>query len=431
MCKLSGLQNPGLPAGYWITALFDGRIFMRQYELAIRIAQIHHLLDEHKYKKALAVVRTLDMKQIKSPSDISAIADVFAKTEQYDSAKAAYLKIYNKSKTRRVLNRLIYLAIRTHEIEDAEKYYQEFIKMYPGTRDVLILRYRIDKAAGVPIGRLIEILEELKEEEYIEEWAYELAKLYHKAGRFEECRSECEDILLWFGHGEIVERAKRLIEYVDDKEAMPYLDDKDYTMKKEEPNPDDTGSLPDLKEYLKAKSFEDESFAKRQKERDAVKQDIDGKVGNDLSSTQEEAVVHNKAKEQQDDGFIDDYDDDDFDIDADIGRIAKEGFQKLTGFLRFGSKKDNKDSHEKEDAGKAGYSYKDKENIIEESVDTDNIINNNEVYEKETLDREENGNINVKNNIARDKTDSYYTETEVADNIEKGKENIIPQEIQF
>ena len=172
MCKLSGLQNPGLPAGYWITALFDGRIFMRQYELAIRIAQIHHLLDEHKYKKALAVVRTLDMKQIKSPSDISAIADVFAKTEQYDSAKAAYLKIYNKSKTRRVLNRLIYLAIRTHEIEDAEKYYQEFIKMYPGTRDVLILRYRIDKAAGVPIGRLIEILEELKEEEYIEEWAY-------------------------------------------------------------------------------------------------------------------------------------------------------------------------------------------------------------------------------------------------------------------
>ena len=128
---------------------------------------------------------------------------------------------------------------------------------------------------------------------------------------------------------------------------MPYLDDKDYTMKKEEPNPDDTGSLPDLKEYLKAKSFEDESFAKRQKERDAVKQDIDGKVGNDLSSTQEEAVVHNKAKEQQDDGFIDDYDDDDFDIDADIGRIAKEGFQKLTGFLRFGSKKDNKDSHEK------------------------------------------------------------------------------------
>ena len=98
MCKLSGLQNPGLPAGYWITALFDGRIFMRQYELAIRIAQIHHLLDEHKYKKALAVVRTLDMKQIKSPSDISAIADVFAKTEQYDSAKAAYLKIYNKSR---------------------------------------------------------------------------------------------------------------------------------------------------------------------------------------------------------------------------------------------------------------------------------------------------------------------------------------------
>ena len=95
---------------------------MRQYEFAIRIAQIHHLVEERKFKKALAVIRTLDMKQVKSISDLTIIADVFARTEQFDSAREAYLKIYNKSKTRRVVYRLVTISIRTKELGDAEKY---------------------------------------------------------------------------------------------------------------------------------------------------------------------------------------------------------------------------------------------------------------------------------------------------------------------
>ena len=246
---------------------------MRQYELAIRIAQIHHLIDERKYKKALTVIRTLDMRQVRGLSDLNAIADVFTKTEQYDAAKATYLKIYKKSRTRRVLYRLIYLAIRTNDIGEAERYYQEFIRMNPNTRDVLVLRYRIDKASGVPIGNLIDTLKTLKEEEYIEEWAYELAKLYHKAGRLEECKAECEDILLWFGHGEIVERAKKLIEYVDDKEALPYIDDKDFTEKEdEEPNSEDTTSLPDLSEYIKSKSRRYEQVLAEEDHRTTVRE---------------------------------------------------------------------------------------------------------------------------------------------------------------
>ncbi len=102
---------------------------MRQYEFAIRIAQIHHLVEERKYKKALAVIRTLDMRQVKSISDLTIIADVFARTEQFDSAKEAYLKIYNKSKTRRVVYRLISISIRTKELDDAERYYNEFVQM--------------------------------------------------------------------------------------------------------------------------------------------------------------------------------------------------------------------------------------------------------------------------------------------------------------
>ena len=227
---------------------------MRQYELTIRIAQIHHLIEVRKYKKALAVVKTLDMRQVKGISDLSAIAEVYTKTEQFDAAKNTYLRIYKKSRTRRVLYRLIYLAIRTNALDEAEGYYQEFVAMNSSQRDALILRYRIDKASGASIGRLIGILESLKEEEYIEEWAYELAKLYFKAGRFDECRSECEDIKLWFGRGEIVERAKRLIAGIDDDEQFAYIDDRDYTIEKEMPNPEDTGSLPDLTEYVESES---------------------------------------------------------------------------------------------------------------------------------------------------------------------------------
>jgi len=159
---------------------------MRQYEIAIRIAQVHHLAEERKYKKALTVIQTLDMRQVRNISDLKVFAEVYTRTEQFEAAKATYLRIYKKSRTRRILYRLIYLAIRTNELDDAESYYKEFVRMNPNNRDALILRYRIDKAAGVPISQLIDTLKSLKEEEYIEEWAYELAKLYQQAGRCEE-----------------------------------------------------------------------------------------------------------------------------------------------------------------------------------------------------------------------------------------------------
>ena len=148
-------------------------------------------------------------------------------------------------------------------IQDEESYYKEFVRMNPNNRDALILRYRIDKAAGVPISQLIDTLKSLKEEEYIEEWAYELAKLYQQAGRYEECAEECEDIKLWFGQGEIVERAKLLLEHIEEKNPLPFMDDKDFTVKTEKPNPDDTGSLPALNEYLEAGNEQEMKYLKK------------------------------------------------------------------------------------------------------------------------------------------------------------------------
>ncbi len=316
---------------------------MRQYELAIRIAQIHHLVDERKYKKALAVIQTLDVRQVRALSDLKVFAEVYTKTEQYDAAKAMYLRICRSSKTRRALHRLVYLSIRTNSLEDAEAYFQEYMRMNPSTRDALILRYRIDKASGVPIGKLIEILQELKQEEYIEEWAYELAKLYHRAGRRDECMEECKDIMLWFGSGEIVERAKILMDHLKEKDPIPYYDDKDFTMpKKEAPNPYDTGSLPDLNEFIKERKALKREERKARRAAGSYVVDEGKKTNREedsYSKEKEGSVKHDKEQEVSDTEFIDDYEEDDFEKDLVLPQAA---IQKLSGLLKFGRKEEGK-----------------------------------------------------------------------------------------
>lgn len=359
---------------------------MRQYELSIRIAQVHHLIDERKYKKALTVIRTIDMRQVKGLSDLSAFAEVFTKTEQFEAAKATYLRIYKKSRTKKVLYRLIYLAIRTNSLDEAESYYQEFVRMAPNARDALILRYRIDKAKGEPIGDLIEILEALKEEEYIEEWAYELAKLYQKAGRYQECHDECDDIILWFGHGEIVDRAKKLRELLEKDKTIVFWDDTDFTDKeKAEPNPDDTGSLPDLSEYLQAKSVYERNYEDTDSEDDS-KEDEDADLNTEAKTTasneisgEDKTQFNEDGKEADDENdeedesekFVDDYEDDLGDLEEyDFTRLAKESLQKLSGILKLGDKKEKFEKSFKERVAS-----KSKENST--AIDDENEAKNN------------------------------------------------------
>lgn len=301
---------------------------MKQYEIAIRIAQVHHLADERKYRKALTVIQTLDMRQIRNVSDLRVFAEVFTRTEQLAEAKATYLRIYKKSRTRKILYRLIYLAIRTNDLEEAEKYYEEFVRMNPSNRDALILRYRLDKAAGVQIGQLIDTLRDLKEEEYIEEWAYELAKLYQQAGRYEECREECDDIKLWFGSGEIVERAKLLLDHIQENDPMPFLDDTDFTdpLHREKPNPDDTGSLPDLSEYLESSSEQEMKLLKK------------------ADPAKFEEIISEKKSDKEDGTESDN-------VDSNQDK-RPEALQKLSGLL-FGNKanKAEEEDYQNESAG--------------------------------------------------------------------------------
>ena len=96
------------------------------------------------------------------------------------------------------------------DYDAATEYYDEFVEIAPHDDMKYVLRYAIKKGQGASFDELITILEEYKDEEYTEEWAYELAYLYHKAGKADKCIDACDELILWFGDGPYVERALEL-----------------------------------------------------------------------------------------------------------------------------------------------------------------------------------------------------------------------------
>ncbi len=180
-----------------------------KYDNMMKCAQVRSLANEKQYRNAYEVTQTINIDEITSITDLNTIADVYIQLQKYAEAKGIYLKLYERFPTRRVIYQLVYLSLKCGEIEEAEEYYSEYETMDKSI-DRIILRYYIDKAKGASRQTLIRYLQELKRVDYTEEWAYELAKLYHKEGMSEECVQECSDIILWFGEGLIVEKAMLL-----------------------------------------------------------------------------------------------------------------------------------------------------------------------------------------------------------------------------
>ncbi len=238
---------------------------MGKYDNVLKCAQIRRLVEEKRYRKALQLMDMIDIKSVKNALDLNNFGEVYIKTERFEDARNIYLRLYEKNKTKRVVHRLIFLSIRRGSLDEAENYYQDYLTLNPSESDRLILRYRIDKAKGVPRSELISTLEQLKREDYMEEWAYELAKLYHKEGMKEECIRECSDIILWFGEGEIVDRAILLKQH-----HTGVMDDSALTLRKREklndplrindPLFDDTTPLIPLEEISAASKANDISI---------------------------------------------------------------------------------------------------------------------------------------------------------------------------
>lgn len=186
---------------------------MGRYDNNLKCAELRKLLGERKYKQAFQVLQEIDVDKVRLVTDLNAFAEIYRKAGKYEKAREMLLRVYEKSPSKRVIYKLACIAILEKNFEDAEGYYEDYMREDPESEERYIIRYRIDKARQLGYDVRIKDLESLKEYEYIEEWGFELAKLYHKAGMAEKCVEECNDIILWFGEGVIVEKARMLRSY--------------------------------------------------------------------------------------------------------------------------------------------------------------------------------------------------------------------------
>ena len=184
---------------------------MDKYEYKLKLDQMKSLTAEGKYEEAAEIADTINWRKINNINALVKVGEIYEKVGRYDESKDVLLTAYDKSPIgRMIIYRLAEVAVRTKSFDEAKEYYQEFVEIAPHDNLKYVLKYEISKAQGADIGTLIGILEELKEQEYSEEWAYELAYLYHKAGMSEKCIDACDELILWFGDGPYVERALEL-----------------------------------------------------------------------------------------------------------------------------------------------------------------------------------------------------------------------------
>ena len=197
---------------------------MEKYKFIVKLGQIKDLIAKGQDERAIELAETVDFKKVKNIEDLGGIAALFLKKGMLLKARECYLELYDRVANRNTVMQLINLALRLKRPGEAEKYLREYQKIDRNDFYGLIFRYNIDKLEGKPVQELIPTLEKLKKKEYIEAWAYELAKLYHKAGEVEKCMAECDDLIVFFGEGEYVERAKALRDYYEKEGARAAIE---------------------------------------------------------------------------------------------------------------------------------------------------------------------------------------------------------------
>ena len=184
---------------------------MDKYEYNLKLDQIKALSAEEGYMSAAEIADSINWNKIKNVNTLVKIGEIYEKAERYQDARDILLMAYDRSPIgRMIIYRLAEVAIKMSDYDAATEYYDEFVEIAPHDDMKYVLRYAIKKGQGASFDELITILEEYKDEEYTEEWAYELAYLYHKAGKADKCIDACDELILWFGDGPYVERALEL-----------------------------------------------------------------------------------------------------------------------------------------------------------------------------------------------------------------------------
>lgn len=269
---------------------------------------IRQLIDDNKYTKALELIDEIPLEEVGSLDDLYRYAELYEKAERMDKKKEIFYHIYDRTHSRYMLNRLLRLTIRMGDMEEARELYFAYEVAGPITLDTFELRYLLAKAEGEPYERLIQILEELKKEEYTEEWGFRLACLYEKTGQIEKCIQECKDLKLWFGEGKIVDKAMQLMEHcvnpdVEEPEELEETIEKQMPERREGHEPEqETDSEENQEQMDKSEEdaapveAEEESYQAEQPEETEEEEEPDGPM---VESVGEVKVVAKPKEEKQ------------------------------------------------------------------------------------------------------------------------------------
>lgn len=184
---------------------------MDKYEYRVKTEQMLEYMENRQYKKAMEIADTIDWRRVKNASMLNNVSEIYEYNGEYQKSRDILFVAYDRSPgSRKIVYRLGTLALKINDVEEASDCYEEFVKLAPKDPNQYILKYKILKARRAPISEQIDALEDFKKAEYVEKWAYELAKLYYEAGMTAECLEECDDLILWFSEGKYVLQAMEL-----------------------------------------------------------------------------------------------------------------------------------------------------------------------------------------------------------------------------
>ena len=184
---------------------------MDKYEYRVKTEQMLEYMEKKQYKKAMEIADTIDWRRVKSVSMLNTVSEIYELNGEFQKSRDILFVAFDRSPgSRKIVYRLGTLALKIDDTDEASDCYEEFVKLAPKDPNQYILKYKILKAQGAPLEDQIAALEDFKKGEYVEKWAYELAKLYHEAGMTAECLEECDDLILWFSEGKYVYQAMEL-----------------------------------------------------------------------------------------------------------------------------------------------------------------------------------------------------------------------------
>ena len=182
-----------------------------KYEYQAKLEEMKKLVDKEEYEEAVAIADTIEWKRVRSVRTLCLVSEIYEIVGRAEDSKNILYRAYRRSPgSRQILYRLTEACVQTQDFDDAVEYYTEYVNLAPHDNNKYILKYEIYKGRGYSVEEQIQVLEELKSQEYTEQWAYELARLYAQAGMIDKCIAECDDLALWFHNGEYVVQALEL-----------------------------------------------------------------------------------------------------------------------------------------------------------------------------------------------------------------------------